>query len=793
LTALIAVLLIAFMAPARIFALAPLFGAADDDPDENVYLVWKESDFKTDEDYVLKEHGSEYTYSFEVTADTRLLAYYIEYEETKYYPNDDGAVELEKGTYKIYFNPDYAYTTEYGSRNTKVEEIKRYYLMCPDNFYLENDYYALELDESNTDFDEYEFTVNFTQPTTYVYYIEDVVDDVRYYSNAEHYEEITAAGNYVISFAPPPQTPYPGGFYTQITKADDEIYYLLYRGNDFKLNAYYILEVDEDSPAPFDEYIFEISFFEETDFAYYVYASKEGTRYYPNADGFIRIDDEGDYDIKFSPENVYYTDAGGNDYYTTVVEDEDYYPDADYYLMSAANGYTADPSSQLSLNEDNTRFDEYTLSLTVTAPVKYVYYIYELETDGDESAHYYPNKTGVIRLKSAGEYVVKFSREHTYLTEDGVGYFTTIQKVGENPVYYLMCAQNDFKTNGDFVLQLDAENDAFDEYICHFDTDKTDTYFAYYILDFVSGGKHYPNKDGVVYLSQIDSYTVRFSPANSYYEDEDDDDKEYFTRVDLKEQAYGGYYILGNFNGYRYQNTAEFRGDYGLTPIPIGDSQEGYDYKIEFDVTADMIDEYETVQYFISDGETRYRGANDKNFVISEPGEYAIYFAEAEGDDAATVYHYAVKKYDAIDAVTELVFLDEDDNYVYIEAPGLTSDMKAKVVTRGKYSYIEIERNGESVKFDDVKVTYYIGKNADKYAVSLYAAKTLTQTDAEYSGQFISFRLSDGTGFVIAEKDTGLSAIVLSIIISVAALVVLITVISVVGGIKKKRRKKGAA
>ncbi|MDR2090098.1 MAG: hypothetical protein LBP62_00315 [Clostridiales bacterium] len=790
LAALIAVCLISLTAAAQIFSDVPIgqtsdraYAASvdDEDADENVYLVWKESDFKTSEDYVLKkdkEDGSEYTYTFSVESGTRLLSYYIEYLDEKYYPNADGAVELEKGTYKIYFNPDFAY----GFFNTKVEEVKRYYLMCAGNLYTENDDYALAIDESNTDYDEYKITVNFTEPATYVYYIKDTVSDTLYYSNTKHYEEITEAGNYVIAFSP--VIPYDGIHYTKITKTDKEIYYLLYRGNNFKLNAYYILELDEDGSASFDEYVFEMPFFEETDFAYYIYASKADRIYYPNADGFIRIDDEGDYTIKFSPDGThpYFIDADGNEYYTTVEQTEDYFPDSDYYLMSAANGYTE--TQKLSFNEDNGRFDEYTFNIEIDKPVKYVYYICAKEIDGDEKIHYYPNKTGVIELKTAGNYVVKFSREHTYFTEDGIGYFTTVKKVGENALYYLMCAQNDFKIDGGFALEFDADNDAFDEYVCYFDNDKAGAYFAYYIYDAVSGAKYYPNKDGVVYLSQIDDYAVRFSLANNYNEGADDDG-EYFTCVELREQNYGGYYLIGNFNGYRYQNTQKFYDDYRLNGIPMSDGQKGYDYKIELDVTADMIDEYETVQYFISDGETRYRAANGKNFAISKPGKYAIYFTPA---DDATVYHYAVKEYDSIDGVDELVIVDENDNFVYIEAAGLTSDMEAKITARGKYSYIEIKRNGKSVKFDDMKITYYVGNDADKYTVAIYADKTLTKVETEHSARFISFKLASGTGFIIEERDNGLPPVLISIIIAAAASVLVITVIMITRGIKKKKQ-----
>lgn len=765
------------------------YSLADDsggNADETVYLVWKESGFSADSQYVLSDNDGDgiFTYVFETTQ-PRYLSYCIETAGEKYYPNGDGVVYLEKAGVCII---RYAQTAEFGGSRTEAALIDRYYFMSADNGYTEGVQNALKRNIDNRDYEEYALVLSLEQSENYEYYIHDILDGGKYYPSDGHNVEIAEAGDFRVFFSPG-HAYYTDEndvqYFTKIEEYIAEKYYVFCKDNDFKQDDRFLLE--KGGNEEFTEYVFDFDVDAETSFAYFIFAAVSEVKYFPNKDGVLRLEEAGDYRIKFSPYNVYFTDGDRTEYYTEAVlidsEDTEY----EHYLLSVFNGFSVDDAFKLEANTENERFSEYVYSFTTDTVIDFAYHILRREAGVENGINYYPDADGVVELEP-GDYDVLFSYEHVYSTIDSVNYYTAIvlRDGGEKIVYYVLCAENDYKVADEYALIKNEENNSFDEYLYYFSTTEEDAVFAYYIYEPSSDVKYYPNKYGAEVLADIDDYTVRFSLSQSYFAE---DNMQYYTCIELTVTDYEGYFLIGNINGYRYLQTVEFASKYMLTEILSG-VQEGYDYRLEIDITDNLIKKYGKIEYFITDGETRFRGAGGNNIVLTEPGLYEIYFASPGDDGIANVYHLATKKYNSIQPVSELQVVDGDNNFVYIRGEGFTSDMQAKLIKRGKYSFLEITRDGKIVNFDSVTIIYYAGTSAAECTVSYYIDKKAVLADTEISGQYLIFELNDGVGFVLENNEKGLSAVDVALIVGGAAFAVLIATSVIISVVKRAIAKK---
>lgn len=89
-------------------------------------------------------------------------------------------------------------------------------------------------------------------------------------------------------------------------------------------------------------------------------------------------------------------------------------------------------------------------------------------------------------------------------------------------------------------------------------------------------------------------------------------------------QEYGGYFVLGDFNGFTYEESDEFASAYKLTKNENGAFDE---YELTLTVTQKAIADFDGVEFYISDGATDYKNPSGGNIKIAKAGVYELCFS----------------------------------------------------------------------------------------------------------------------------------------------------------------------
>lgn len=346
----------------------------------------------------------------------------------------------------------------------------------------------------------------------------------------------------------------------------------------------------------------------------------------------------------------------------------------------------------------------------------------------------------------------------------------------ESPRYYLMCRANGYEVNQMYVF---LHSRAEDEYSLVAAASAGE--FAYYVYDAETNVKYFPNKEGTVFVECAGNYRVLFSPDRVYYSD---GSSEYNTKLELPDFDC---YLMFPGNGY------ELSAEYMLSKD--GANTEFAEYTISFTAEENIKLAYYIYDTVPAGGEKYY--PNSSGVVSLTAGVYAVKFSREHIYLSENgVYRTAVFRVRDLpargssDGAPELWIIDSDANYVYIRGEGITSDMTALIIQRGRYKFIEITKGGETFEYEKLSVLYYVGVSPKDYEVIVFHNKEIRKLNAEASGRYLSFEISVGEGFAIEEIPETLSAIQISLIVSGGLVVLFVIVVGSIYIDRLRRRKK---
>lgn len=232
----------------------------------------------------------------------------------------------------------------------------------------------------------------------------------------------------------------------------------------------------------------------------------------------------------------------------------------------------------------------------------------------------------------AGEYRFAFTMDEDHLYDDEK-YINT----SDVPELYVLCEANGFTQNADYKMERDEDVIAYAEYTySSIAVPEKDYELSYAVYDATDGKTYRPSENGKITVGDKGNYDVKYSPTHAY---SFGSDKEYNTALERTKEYYGGYYVLGDFNGYEFVDDDRFEESYRLVK---DESVTDYDeYRIDLTVTRDMLDDFSgNVEFYITDGTHIYRKPTGADISIDRTGEYELYFSPTHNYGRGYRYRY---------------------------------------------------------------------------------------------------------------------------------------------------------
>lgn len=240
-----------------------------------------------------------------------------------------------------------------------------------------------------------------------------------------------------------------------------------------------------------------------------------------------------------------------------------------------------------------------------------------------------------ITLTLKGKYRIAFTKDENNLYADN-----KYIEVSEYPELYLLCEENEWTTNENYMLERDEKNTTFIRYKGSISVPKKDAKVRYSVYDKTEDKEYKPSSTGTVTVHDKGSYDVFYAPDHVYSAS---GDESFYVTLSRKEEFYGGWYLLGDFNGYTFiAGDENFDEAYRLTRNTEETTFE--EYKITFTVTETMLFEFDgRVEFYISDGKDIHRRPDGKDIGIEASGEYEITFSPVHDYGRGYRYRYVRK------------------------------------------------------------------------------------------------------------------------------------------------------
>ncbi len=297
-------------------------------------------------------------------------------------------------------------------------------------------------------------------------------------------------------------------------------------------------------------------------------------------------------------------------------------------------------------------------------------------------------------------------------------------KVYDVPELYVLCDANGFTRDPAYRMTRDEDVIAYEEYCFEsLGVAEKNGDLKFSVLDADDGKEYKPTESGKLEDLDKGDYRIVYSPDHAY---RTDGDATYRASAKRREEYYGGYYVLGDFNGYEYAAGDDFDRAYKL----VKNSQADYDeYELTLFVTDKMLSDYDgAVEFYISDGTHIYRKPTGGDIKIDRAGEYDLYFSpehnygrgyfyryERVGDEPTreTVYISTVDEYNGFAAKCVSPEFTQNKTVVLKNSLDFTGKkITPMAVFAGEFDGLYNTLSGIELSADDVSV-YLIGKITD--------------------------------------------------------------------------------
>ena len=366
-------------------------------------------------------------------------------------------------------------------------------------------------------------------------------------------------------------------------------YYVVGTMNSWSPNDAYVLTAN---PEVDGEFMGEFTFAANAEIKV-----KGGDTWYPSSAGNYVITDAGVYTVYFRPNS----DGGGNWHGGCIFVAKK----IKYYVIGSMTGWDKNEAYLLTINQSSKW--EYKGDFTFAAANEFKVI--------DENGAWYPAEAGNFVINEAGDYTVYF-RPDGYGGEGWhEGYIYAAKKPEPQPAvkYYVIGSMNNWTTDEAYELTVNPEADW--ELMGDFTFAAAD---EFKVID--ENGNWYPAAADNFVIDEAGDYTVYFRPdgagGEGWYEG--------CIYVEMKPAV--KYYVIGSMNGWTTDEA------YILTVNPEAE----WEYMGDFTFAANA-------QFKVIDGNGNwYPGGTDNDFIISEAGDYTVYFrpdgAGGEGWHEGCIY-----------------------------------------------------------------------------------------------------------------------------------------------------------
>lgn len=413
------------------------------------------------------------------------------------------------------------------------------------------------------------------------------------------------------------------------TRAEPVNYYICYESDDYRVRAVNRLDARGDA--------YEITA-TLAQGAKFLISDGSGTMY-GNAKGEpVTVTEVGAhrYTVTFDP------NAG-----SAAVTYAQYSPTEYTVTVTGADGEKS--QNVMTYRRNNAAFEEYaytlySLSVGDVVTVKNgdnVYGVATFTTDGSAPADGY-----VVPMSGDYRFTFTADEDHLYDEEKYI-------RAEDVPTLYVLCEANGFAQSDDYRMTRDEDAVAYAEYVFSSITaPEKNADIEYRVVDAASGEVYKPSSNGKTNVKDKGEYKVKCAPDHAY---STDDDIEYHVTLERESAYYDGYYVLGDFNDYEFEDNDEFDALYKLVK---DESVTDYDeYTLTLYIPQDMLDNFDgAVEFYITNGTLIYRRPLTRADIrIERAGEYELTFSPTH--DYGRGYNYRLQR--AADEIAlETVYID---------------------------------------------------------------------------------------------------------------------------------------
>ena len=186
-------------------------------------------------------------------------------------------------------------------------------------------------------------------------------------------------------------------------------------------------------------------------------------------------------------------------------------------------------------------------------------------------------------------------------------------------------------------------------------------------------------------VSEVGNYTVSF----------DDGGDSFSTAVEREEYDFGGFYALGNMNGWGFDPDGELDLDDAYKFELIEETDEDYDedydqYRLTLLVTPYMLKESD-VEFIITDGEDIFMNLSS-HIILDEAGEYEILFSDEHDYGRGRNYLYSLS--DEETEKTEIVIETKEDYFRFVDNCNSSADYSKNAIV---YLAADIDFGGDII------------------------------------------------------------------------------------------------
>lgn len=414
-------------------------------------------------------------------------------------------------------------------------------------------------------------------------------------------------------------------------KAEETTYYVCFSDSNYSKYDRYKLERDDESGEYF---LRDVRLSSSVGFNV---QTEDGVKYALTDGKDLKVEDSAvaRYDIKFSPSAVYSTEALSDDDYKKTdchVTYKFHSPESvQVEIGTDDGGFTA---TDFKYNGYQNAYDVYYYSATLSQGT-----VVKKTTDGEEETHtaetdgeyrilYTPGST-----RQGQDYL--FNKDGVYGTGDGYEFHIYMEK---SPLYYLSVEGGTANKRAD-TEQIDGKdyykmvrreaNVAAEEYrVGEFFFAERDSSFRFKVwqkepngnMKLIDDDNDEDTETSKITVADVGWYEYSFTATSGRY----------VSAVVEKERRFGGYYAVGDFNGYCFESNGDVNVSakyaFSLVEKDDDDFNEDYEqYKLELEVTRKDLKDGD-FEFYISDGKNKYKNGTEY-IKLNVDGKYKVLFS----------------------------------------------------------------------------------------------------------------------------------------------------------------------